>query len=45
MTLPALILFPLLGGLLAWLAGWKSSASARRIALVAAVLQFVLVAA
>ena len=45
MTLPALILFPLLGGLLAWLAGWKSAASARRIALVAAVLHLVLVAA
>ncbi len=45
MTLPAVILFPLLGGLLAWAAGWRSEASARRVALVAAALQCVLVAA
>jgi NADH-quinone oxidoreductase subunit M len=45
MTLPAVILFPLLGGLLAWAAGVRNAASARRISLVAAVLQCVLVAA
>ncbi len=45
MTLTAIILFPLLGGVLAWAAGWKSAASARRIALIAAALQCLLVAA
>ena len=45
MTLLAIILFPLLGGVLAWIAGYKSEASARRIALVATALQCVLVSA
>jgi hypothetical protein len=38
-------LFPLLGGVLAWVAGCRSEASARRIALVAAALQCVLLLA
>jgi len=41
----AIILFPLLGGLMAWLAGYKSAASARRVALAAAIFQCVLVSA
>ena len=45
MTPAAIILFPLLGGVLAWIAGYKSEDSARRVALVAAGLQCVLVVA
>lgn len=45
MTLLAIVLFPLAGGAMAWMAGYRSEASARRVALAAAGLQCLLVLA